>query len=269
MTYNPHPKSQEILKYAMKKIQSVPYNVSARWVFYQLVQAGIIRKKEIKRFDALLSRARKSFWNGWKPDILKDTIRKCCFKGENYVYFDLGLDSIRYQDCYVQIWFEAEAMHGQFEYYMKEYRTSLIPFRGDCSIPIKWEIAKKLEAMATKYAKPIKILYFGDYDEKGLQIYHSALKDIKAWCNVEFDVERVGLTLEQADRLNIPDNPLKPHTYQWEALNDEQAGNLIVNALEQHQQKISSSHQKRESEIRDEIIDKINEVLQDCEAWKT
>lgn len=245
----------------MAKIQSVPYKVSARWVFYQLVQAGYLSKKNIDSFDHLLSSARKRFWNGWTPQILGDTIRECYFKGEVFVGFDLQLDSICEQDYYMQIWFEAEAMHGQFEYYTKDFRTSLIPFRGDCSIPIKWEIAKKLEAMATKYAKPIKILYFGDYDEKGLQIYKSALKDIRAWCSVDFDVERIGLTLEQVSNLNIPENPLKPNTYQWEALNDQQAGELILDALKKYQKKVSPSLQERESKIRDKIIDKIKEVL--------
>jgi len=237
--YQPRAKNQGLLNYAMAKIRSVPYQVSARWVFYQLVQAGFVDKKDVGAFDMMLSRARKRFWNGWQPDTLTDSIRSCDFKGEDYAYFDFQLDSIKDQDFYVQLWFEAEAMHQQFEYYTKDYRVSLIPFRGDCSIPIKWQIAKKIEGMATQYEKPVQILYFGDYDEKGFQIYVAALKDIQEWSRVPFEVERVGLTLEQARRFAIPENPLKPSSYQWEALNDKQASELILGALTKYQRKVS------------------------------
>jgi len=87
------------------------------------------------------------------------------------------LDTIENQDYYVQCWFEAEAMRGQFEYFTKDYRVSLVPFRGDCSVSIKWELAKNLENIYVKYEKPIKILYFGDCDKKGYQILKAALKD--------------------------------------------------------------------------------------------
>lgn len=263
MTYRPRPENQALLNYAMAKIRSVPYRVSARWVFYQLVQAGFIGKKKVDKFYYLLSRARKRFWKDWRPDTLTDSIRKCHFKGEEYVYFDLGLDSIGEQECYVQLWFEAEAMHEQFEYYTKDYRVSLVPFRGDCSIPIKWEIAKKIEAMALKYRKPVQILYYGDYDEKGIQIYLAALKDILAWSNIGFNVESVGLTLEQARKMKIPENPLKPNTYQWEALNDEQAGSLILKGLEKYQHKVSENMLNREKDLQERIVNKIKVMLKE------
>ena len=266
MPYKPHPKSQAILNYAMAKIRSVPYRVNTRWVFYQLVQAGFINKKGVTKFEMLLSRARKNFWNGWHPDTLADTVRQCNFKGEGWYTFNLELDSIEDQDFYVQLWFEAQAMHEQFEHYTRDYRVSLIPFRGDCSIPIKWQIAKKIEAMVTKYEKPVKVLYFGDYDLKGIQIYIAAVKDIKAWCNVPFDVERVGLTLEQAERFNLPENPERLSMYQWEALSDEQAQQLILGSLEKYLHKITPSQQKREKDLQEEIESKIRDVLNNREV---
>ena len=155
-------------------------------------------------------------------------------------------------------------MHGQFEYYTKDYRVSLQPFRGDCSIPIKWKLAKKLEQIAEKYGKPIEILYFGDYDKKGLQIFNSALKDIRQWCKTDFDVERIGLTIEQAQSMSIPENPNKPGTYQWEALNDEQAGQLIVNAVEKYVVKPSEELLKH-AKTRSECIKIIQTYLEQCQ----
>jgi len=260
--WQPHEDTQAILDFAMTKIKSVPYNVSVRWVFYQCVQAGLIEKKDITSFTMLLSKARKHFYNGWHPSLLADSVRECDFKGEQYAGFGYENDSINEQDYYVQLWFEAEAMHGQFEHYTKDYRVSLIPFRGECSIPIKWQIAKKLENMHKKYQLPIKILYFGDCDQKGLEIFENALRDIKVWCHVEFAIERIGLTDQQAKTFNLPENPNKPGTYQWEALNNEQAGNLILEALTKYQRKPCQKLLDHEKHVKEIAMTKLWEILE-------
>jgi len=245
----------KILDYATAKLQSVPYKPSSRWLFYQLVQAGLIPKDKSSKFDYLLSRARKSFYGQWRPDSLADTIRECDFRGDGYCQFAYQMDTNKLQQYYVQLWFEAEAMLEQFKHYTSEYRVSLVPFRGDCSIPIKWEIAKKLEDAHRKYGKQIKILYFGDFDPKGLQIFDSAVKDIKAWCKVPFEVERIGLTLNQAVEYGIPDNPNKPNTYQWEALDDKKAGNLIQTSLMDLLLPVGNTILKQENSLFDQVKD--------------
>lgn len=259
--YKPSEKSRQMLDYALSRVQSVPYKVNSRWVFYQLVQTGFIQKKDIGKWEQLCARARKNFWNGWSPDTLEDTIRQCYFNGESKADLFYVKDTIHEQNFYVQLWFEAQAMAKQFEYYSQEYRVSLVPFRGDVSIPIKWELAKKLEATATKYGKPIKVLYFGDCDKKGEAIYESAVKYIKSWCKAEFDIERIGLTLEQAHEFNIPDNPNKPNTYQWEALDDAQAGKIIIQALEKYLSKPSQTLLKEESAMGDKLKDVLDRIL--------
>jgi len=260
-TWQPRPESVKLLDYAMAKIKSVPYKVSSRWTFYRVLQAGYLSsKKNITKWDYVSSRARKTFYEEWKPNTLKDSIRRCNWHGEFFANFGLELETLESQPFIVQCWYEAEAMSEQFEYYTKNYRVSLIPFRGDCSIPIKWEIAKKLEALSLKYQKPIKILYFGDYDQKGFQILNAALRDIKAWCKVPFDVERIGLTLEQAKAFNLPENP-DTSGYQWEALEDEQAKKLILDALSQYGKPIAPTIEEHEKVIRDKIRGKIVEIL--------
>jgi hypothetical protein len=247
----------------MAKIKSVPYKVSSRWVFYRLVQAGFITKSAMAKFDYLLSRARKEFLGDWRPDTLTDSIRRANFKGEFYVGWQVDLDTIKEQEFYVQLWFEAEAMHEQFEYHTQNYRVSLVPFRGDCSIPLKWQIAKKLESIYEKYDKPIKILYFGDCDEKGLQILDAAWTDIRAWSKSSFHVERVGLTEEQAKQFGLPENPDKPGNYQWEAVEDQHAEKLIVDALAKYQRPISAELEEHEKVIEDRVRTSILGVLKE------
>jgi hypothetical protein len=259
--WSPNADSIKMLDFAMAKIKSVPYKVSSRWVFYRLVQAGFISKTQEARFDYLLSRARKRFYGEWKPDTLTDSIRQAYFKGEAQFSFSFKLDSIAEQDYYVQLWFEAEAMHQQFEHHTRNFRVSLVPFRGDCSIPFKWRIAKKLETIQSKYLKPVRILYFGDCDRKGLQIVDAAMRDIRAWCSVDFGFERVGLTLEQAKAFGLPENPNKPGNYQWEALEDEHARKLILGSLLKYQKPVSRTLEEREKSIQNRVREKIHEVL--------
>jgi len=254
----------------MDEIQSVPYKVSGRWVFYQLVQKGLLSKSvnDYQRLRYILSQARKGFYRDpkgrqWNPEILEDSIRECSFHGElGFSSPYIELDIVKHQSYYVQVWFEAQAMFQQFvSYAFQPFRVSLIPFRGDSGIPQKWKIAKKLEKIHKKYGKPIKVLYFGDYDKKGLQIPRSALKDIKSWCNVPFDFERIGLSLQQAKKFNIPENPEKPNQYQWEALSDSQAKQLITEALERYLKPIPSEALELEQGLENDITEFINDTL--------
>ena len=124
-------------------------------------------------------------------------------------------------------------MKPQFDYLCGPYYVSTAPFRGDASIHYKWTIAKDLERLDELYGKPITVLYFGDYDHKGLTIPESALRDIRDWCSVDFSFRRVGLTLEQVGRYGVPENFERPGEYQWEALNEEAAQELIRGELDQ------------------------------------
>lgn len=264
MGYKPRPESDRIIKRAWAYVQSVDYAVTARWVFYRLLQDGTyIEKKGYKHLLALLSKARKEFYENWRPWTLSDDTRAPLLMQRTGYYgihlrgdgFDseeewLGrlnkelncpLNRWANQSVYIEIWFEAAAMQGQFAYYANE-NIPLLAFHGDVSIPEKWRAAKRLAAAWFRYKKPIKILYYGDYDEKGLIIPSSAWHDIELWTYSivankgrkeaqdfyeQFSLTRVGINEGQIDELGIPENPEKPGTYQWEALDDEQAQSLI------------------------------------------
>jgi hypothetical protein len=141
-------------------------------------------------------------------------------------------------------------MYGRFQYITEPYRVSLVPFGGDISISMKWDMAKKLEQIYTKYHKPIKVLYAGDCDKKGEEIPKSALRNINAWCKVPFDFIPIVLTLEQAKRFNLPEQPDKREKFQWEALSEQQARQIIIEALEQHVKPVSSEILEKEKTVK-------------------
>lgn len=240
-SYKPTRRVAEILDWCLSRVQAVPYRVTARWLFYRLVQEQGFQKKQYKTFLKWTSNTRKRFYSGWAPGTLADDTRKAHIRGHGYENAEDWMESFKREQCeldkyvgqeqIVEIWFEAEAMYSQFNYYTSPYHVTLRPFKGDASIDYKWRIAKDLEALA-RYQKPIIVLYFGDLDPKGLEIPNNALKDIQAWCSTQFQLIRCGINKEHIQECGLVENPEKPGTYQWEALSEEAAEKLILTNLE-------------------------------------
>ena len=235
--YNPHRKTADILDRAWTLVQSVPYQVSARWLFYRLLQEGYYRKKsDYSKFLKAISTARKAFYGGWQPDTLADETREAIYRGGGYGSvnhwlaslpkdYPCVLDKWQAQPAYVELWFEARAMIDQFRHYTRF--ITLRPMGGQPSIPFKWESAKHLEQVGAAYDVPITILYFGDLDEAGAHIADVVETDVRQWCEADFEFIHCGLTVEQVRRYDVPENPEKPDEYQWEALPDEAAREII------------------------------------------
>ena len=295
-TWQPSAKSRVILDRAKEHIESVPYKVSARWVFYRLLQDGIYTKKADYKntFISLTSRARHSGY--WDPDVLADETREAVIfepEGwdtpeadineqielarvrakeeiedlreslENYRYsHNYQIDSTYFHDSITVVMFEARAMEQQFRLYADG--LTLCPFGGQPSIPYKYEIAKYLETQHEKYGKPLLVLYFGDYDEAGQTIFNTALEDIGKWCNYEIRWEFCGLTREQVESYKVPEN-LEHEGYQWEALTDKQAAEIIQSSIRKFVD-IDEANRRawRESwELRQAVERAVNEELEE------
>ena len=277
--WQPREKQRQILERGWYWKESVPYGVSARWIFYKLYDydqlfADSKKKAYHNLFLPLFSKARKQFYDQWRPGSLTDDSRTEELGG--FGYFDekewlrvgIGerecvLDRWQDADTYVEIWFEAFAMIGQFRYFAPN--ISLVPFKGDASIEYKWRIAKRLEQMSGQYdGKPMTILYFGDLDQKGLEIPENALRDIRAWCSVPFEFIRCGLNKGDEVRFGLGSSIDRADSYQWESLSHEQARELIVPSVEKFiSQRLFSEIEQREQEATEKFQESIKEMLDD------
>lgn len=241
-SYTPRGDTAAILDRALDLVQSVPYQVSARWLFYRLLQEGFYTQKGdyANKFLKAVSSARHSFYGGWRPDTLADETRESIVRGNGFDdpqewlealadRLTCNLDKRLNQDYYIEIWFEARAMIQQFQHYSQH--VTLRPMGGQPSIPFKWQTAKDLEAAASRYGNPITILYFGDLDPAGLTIADTVRADVAKWCSVSFEFIRAGLNDGDPERYGIPENPEHPGAYQWEALSDESARQIITQAV--------------------------------------
>lgn len=296
MSYKPTAETQRILDAAWDVTNDVDYAVTARWVFYRLLQAGIYDSKAgYKHLLGILSKARKEFYGQWRPYTLADDSRGAILmqRGGYYTLYMRGqgfedeehwrktlneelncpLDRWTQQPVYVELWFEAAAMQGQFLRYANE-NVPLLAFHGDISIPEKWRAADRLANWWIKNRKPIHIYYYGDYDPKGLVIPNSAWEDIRLWAAMiisahesgikatgitrVLNFHRVGINKEDIERFNIQENPERPGTYQWEALDDTAARALIHQAEEKLSIEAFDRVKDQEKEILDHYHTSLN-----------
>jgi len=135
--YEPSPRIAEILAWCLGRIRAVPYRVTARWLFYRLIQERGFAKGQYKSFLKWTSRARKAFLEGWAPDTLVDDTRQAHMRGYGYDSPEAWMDSFKRERCVldkyaaqqniVEIWFEAEAMYSQFNHYTSPIISRLGP----------------------------------------------------------------------------------------------------------------------------------------------
>lgn len=249
MEYKPTTRVKEILDFAQGIINSLPYKISLRFLFYALKQQGYYAsKKEYRNFKERCIEARRNFYDKWRPWTLEDegrsritrawgeeNIKDCLLDLPYEAAQNINLDHFYKQNKYVEIWFESRGSTPQFRHYTQN--INLVPFGGDPSLPLLWDTAKWLEKAAEKYGKNVLILYFGDCDKYGERIMTSAVRTVRQWCEIDFKIEWCGLTLEQAEKHNLPENFEKPGTFEWEsfgAMKEEGAriaGEIIADSL--------------------------------------
>lgn len=296
--YRPHAKSREVLDTAMRHIKSVNYRVSVRWVFYRLLQDGIYSSKDdYNKLIHCTREARKNFWREWRPWTLADEsrgmarglinlgedhpdqdvghlIERGIMEGkgdiayhkdqaENYEFsLDLCIDPRHYQDYVFVIMYEAKAMTEQFLEFTPN-DIPLVPSGGYTSVEYKWRIAERLREWCGHYEKPGLVLYFGDHDKDGHQIFEAARDDILQWCGEPVEFVRCGITLEQARHYQVPENLDKPGCFQWEALTDDQAEEILQSSLENYYNfDAKRQAEAQEIEIKSEVDPRVNELLQ-------
>ncbi len=241
--YNPTPEKVKWLTWLYDRIQAVPYQVPARWAFYRLVDEFKFVKEDYKKFLQVMSRARKRYYAEWTPTSFVDdtrTMTNIYGTGFNSVteWFNSQatkrpkLTFENKQESIIFVCFEAKAMNRQFKHHLDEYRVCLVPFGGDPSIPFKHQLATDISDMAERYDKPVKVLYFGDFDPKGMRIPEDAMKDVREWSDVDFEFIRIGINEEHIKEFNLVDDPEHPGKIQWEALDEKTAGKLIDRVFE-------------------------------------
>lgn len=268
-------------KRAWDHIHSVPYKVSLRWVFYRLLQDGIYKEKGDYEHKWKNQASKWRHDGTWPPDLLEDASREVVYRGVSRAWSGEKIiqrlsDSDRLamylkdshfidQGCYTELWFEARAMTEQFRHYTRG--VVLRPFGGSYSIPLKYLAAKELAQYASEFNKPAVVLYFGDSDDAGQTIFKSSTtgkKGFTKWCEIPVEVVWCGLTEEQAHYYNVPEDPDHPGKWQWEALTDEQAREIITHGVQEYiDEDLIDKAEEKGREQAEELSLRIQNALKD------
>jgi len=209
------------------------YNIrlTVRQLFYRLVSSGVLRNTEgqYNTLDRTLSDNRKA---GHIPfSAFEDRTRNFVGgEGFNYDEPNVIFESAKseyesatetFQDChelfnlplwygqpkYVEVWVEKDALSGIFQQVTNKYNIRLAPCRGYPSLSFLYKGARHFDQVPED--KEILILYFGDFDMRGLDIERNITETLATLSYSNVEVHRCALTKDQIATYNLLPQPSK------------------------------------------------------------
>lgn len=193
------------------------YRLSLRQLYYQLVARNYIEnsQKSYSNIGNLLANARQAGYIDWSA--IEDRTRTSIipphwndlttFLSSCVEYFALNLWSD--QSNHVEVMVEKDALSGVIEPICRDLRVYLTANKGYCSSSTLYEIGKRIE-LHNRYGKDVTVLYFGDHDPSGMDMYRDIQERLLLFSrvrNIEF--KRVALNLEQVEKWQLLENPAK------------------------------------------------------------
>lgn len=144
--------------------------------------------------DRVREASRPSEWSGI-PAIIRTVLRQ--YRRPRWAT----------QEKYVEVMVEKNALIGVLEPITEEYHTYITPNVGYSSTTAIHDAALRFEE-AEEDDKECVLLYFGDHDPSGEDMVADVQRRLEKF-EVEVDVQKVALTMEQIRQYNPPPNPVK------------------------------------------------------------
>ena len=224
------PAAQEILK---------EYNsrITIRQLYYRFVAKGLI-KNSLTSYNVFTQAMITARRDGRIPYSVFEDRTRHSFEGERpnpeiesyqenmanaiYVYEnaeEIALDQLKQvhqnyslpywinQPYYVEVWVEKEALANIFQPITEKYGVTFVPCKGYASLSLLYDCSQRLRTVPVN--REIRILYFGDYDMRGLNIQETIEKNFLDDFHIRAKVIRYALTQEQIDEYQLPSAPAK------------------------------------------------------------
>jgi hypothetical protein len=193
------------------------WGLTLRQIYYQLVSRELIENKqtEYKSLSRLLVKAREDGLLDWQA--MEDRTRahygtsNLFCSAAHYIQHDIDVfaDSRYYmrdlqqgQPRYIEIWIEKDALSSIFKKVADRYSIPLTVCKGYPSRTF----LNNFKTRANGKLENSLILYFGDLDPSGLNIFDTTreyfLKSLDG-----FDMTRIALTEQQVHDYNLPHSP--------------------------------------------------------------
>lgn len=199
----------------VEEYNSQNYRLTLRQLYYQLVSRDVIPNKteEYAKLSVLLGKGRMAGYVDW--DSIEDRIRRPYLPywvldipdAMNDVIKQYRLDRQAYQDCYIEVWVEKDALSGVLKRVTSEYHVNLMVNRGYSSITAMHDAYNRF-ARVERMGQEGVILYLGDHDPSGVDMVRDISTRLTEF-GVNVEVDHIALTDEQISQYNPPPNPAK------------------------------------------------------------
>ena len=219
------------------KFQKQGLILSIRQLFYQFVAEDVFPNKE--KYYSKLSRVVTLGRRCGKidHDMFEDRLRieRVAHRYDHAVERKV-FDNPHEGFVEPEIWIEKYALAGIVEQVCGPLCVTYVPCEGQISDNVAWRFSKRY----FESGRNLQILYLGDHDPSGLQIYKSICNMIGTY-KVDMVPKRIAITKEQIKKFNPPPNPSKmsdsnfrkyvnqhgPHSYEVDALNPKTLRDII------------------------------------------
>jgi len=193
--------------------------LTLRQIYYRLVAAGIVANTRSKYND--LSKITKQMrLDGMLPwEVMEDRVRRVSTKrgdedAETFIKREFGWFLKGYSRClvqgqenYVEVWVEKDALSRILEDVAAPYCIRVVTCRGYQSMTFLKAYADRAEAAMDRKQTPV-VLYFGDLDPSGVQMFEAAQQTLEDELDViGVNFIRVGLNPEHVVAHKLPNNP--------------------------------------------------------------
>jgi hypothetical protein len=286
-----YPNRRELLEgitTVLRQYQGIA--VTDRQIHYRLVAAGVYPNTFKSYHNLLVPGLVKWRRDGTiDMDAIEDRTRRLLLH-EYGVFYNEPLRRLkrllqsaigRAQDFELARWYrqpykvlvavEKQAMEGPFAQVCNELEVDLAVLRGYSSLSYTNEIAKHLKIDTTR---KVVILYFGDLDPSGLNIPEVLERDLYSAFDVDFELQRVALTHEQVDKMNLIPAPVKigdtraakfidehgEDVYELDAIEPTTLQQMIRTEISKY---FDESIHKENGKLSKEGRDKINKALEE------
>ena len=193
---------------AVREILEPQNPQTLRQIYYRLVAKQVIdnNRNEYQKLSNYLVWARKEGLINWEwvEDRTRQP-RQVSMWADLTDFFETvkkayRKDALASQENYVVVWIEKDALSGIFQRITDAYGVTLIVGRGYNS----WSVKKELADMFRAYGKKPIILYFGDFDPSGEDIFRD-IKESFGFFQISLKkIEKVSLTRDDIYIYDLP-----------------------------------------------------------------
>lgn len=211
--------------------------LTLRQLYYQLVSQNIVKNEErsYKNLSTLVTNARLAGEMDWDAIEDRGRVAERAAEFEDLEELvDAALRSYRlprwkYQQNYVELWVEKQALAGVLQPIAREYHITLMVNKGYSSASAMYESAHRY--LANEYRKKhptdvddehiddaetedsdlqrsFHLLYLGDHDPSGEDMVRDVRERLQMF-GADLTVKKVALTMGQVQQHNPPPNPAK------------------------------------------------------------